>query len=105
MLNHWILVGLLFIFTYMSRIIGLIIMAGREMGPSLRLYFNYVPIAIISALLVKQVLVPVDGQLTISLPVLTGCFCAYLIIKITKGFLPSVIGGIIIGLVVRYFYI
>ena len=104
MLSHWILVGLLFILTYISRIIGVEIMAGRKMSPSLRLYFNYVPIAIISALIVKQVLVPIDGQLTISLPVLAGCFCTFLTIKINKRFLPSVIVGIIIGLVVRYFY-
>lgn len=105
MLNHWILVGLLFVFTYISRIIGIEIMAGREMSSTLRLYFNYVPIAIIAALIVKQVLVPIDGQITISLPVLIGGFFTIIINKVTKNFLLSVIVGIIFGLVVRYFYI
>jgi len=103
MINHWILIGLLAISTYMSRVMGVEIMAGREMSLTLRLYFNYVPVAIISALIVKQILVPSDGQLTFSFPVLIGCLSTAIVKKKTKMFLPSVVVGVIIGLFVRYF--
>lgn len=105
MLNHWLLIGLLSASTYISRIIGVEVMAGREMSPDLRLYFNYVPVGIISALIIKQILVPVDGQLVISLPVLIGCLSTAITIKIIKAFLPSVVIGAIIGLLARYFLI
>lgn len=61
MLNNWILIGLLSVFTYISRIIGIEIMAVGEMNSSLRLYFNYVPVGIMSALIIKQILVPMNG--------------------------------------------
>ena len=102
MLNHWLLIGLLSVSTYLSRILGVEMMAGREMSPSLRLYFNYVPVAIIAALIIKQILVPVDGQLVISLPVLIGCLSTAMAIKIVKMFLPSIIIGGMAGLFVRY---
>lgn len=105
MLNHWLLIGLLAVSTYLSRIIGLEIMAVRGMGATLRLYFNYVPVGIITALIIKQILIPVDGQLAISLPVLIGCFFTAMMIKIIKMFLPSVVIRIIIGWVTRYFLI
>lgn len=103
MIDHWILIALLSVSTYISRIIGVEIMAGREMSPGLRLYFNYVPVAIISALIIKQILVPADGQVVISLPVLIGCLSTAIVIKKFKSFLPSVVIGVIIGLLVRYF--
>lgn len=103
MLNHWVLIGLLSVSTYISRMVGVEIMAGREMSPTLRLYFNYVPAGIISALIIKQILVPAGGQLTISFPVLIGCFATAITIKKTKMFLPSVIIGAISGLLARYF--
>jgi branched-subunit amino acid transport protein len=102
MLKNWILIGLLSFFTYLSRIIGIEIMAGREMSPTLRLYFNYVPVGIISALIVKQILVPANGHLAISFPVLIGCLSTAITIKIIKMFLPSVVIGAMIGLLVRY---
>ncbi|KUO50867.1 MAG: branched-chain amino acid transport [Desulfitibacter sp. BRH_c19] len=102
MLNHWILIGLLSVTTYISRIIGVEVMAGREMSPTLRLYFNYVPIGIIAALIIKQILVPTDGQLVISIPVLIGCLATAIVIKKVKIFLPSVVIGAIIGLLARY---
>ncbi|EST12521.1 AzlD domain-containing protein [Sporolactobacillus laevolacticus] len=105
MLNQWLLIGILAISTYLSRLIGVVFMARQKMSPSLRLYFNYVPIAIIAALLVKQIFVPTDGQLTISLPVLIGCISTAVAIKITRLFLPSVVIGIVVGLLVRYFLI
>ncbi len=105
MLNHWILIGLLSVSTYISRIVGVEIMAGREMSPTLRLYFNYVPVAVISALIIKQILVPVDGQLVISFPILIGCLSTGIAVKKIKMFLPSVMFGAIIGFLTRYFFI
>lgn len=102
MLEHWILIGLLAVSTYISRIIGIEIMAGREMSATLRLYFNYVPVGIISALIIKQILVPTDGQLAISFPVLIGCLATAITIRIVKIFLPSVMTGAIIGWLTRY---
>lgn len=102
MLNHWILIGLLTVSTYTSRIIGLEMMAGREMSPTMRLYFNYVPVAIIAALVIKQILVPTDGQLGVSVPVLIGCLATAITYKIINRFLFSVVIGLVIGLLVRY---
>ncbi|WP_371362616.1 hypothetical protein SRRS_37400 [Sporomusa rhizae] len=103
MLNNWMLIVLLALSTYISRIIGLEIMAGREMSPPWRLYFNYVPVGIISALMVKQILVPIDGQLAVSFPVLMGCLFTAITIKLTRRFLPSVMFGAMIGWLTRYF--
>lgn len=104
MLNHWILIGLLSISTYLSRIIGVEIMAGRQMSPTLSIYFSYVPVGIISALIIKQILIPTDGgQLDISFSVLIGCLSTAIIIRKTKMFLLSVVMGAMIGLLARYF--
>ncbi|MCO7128294.1 AzlD domain-containing protein [Sporolactobacillus shoreicorticis] len=102
MLNQWILIGTLAVATYLSRIVGIAFMAHRNMNPTLRLYFNYVPIAIITALLVKQVFIPTGGRLMLSSPVLISCFVAAISISLTKRFLPSVVLGVIIGLVCRH---
>lgn len=104
MLNQWILIGLLSVSTYISRIVGIEIMAGREMSPTLRSYFNYVPVGVISALIIKQILVPVDGQLVISFPILIGCISTAIAFKKIKMFLPSVTFGAIIGFLIRYFF-
>jgi branched-subunit amino acid transport protein len=105
MFNHWLLISLLSVSTFLSRIIGVEIMAGREMNPTLRLYFNYVPVAIISALIINQMLTTTNGQIVISFPVLIGCLATAITIKIIKRFLPSVVIGIAIGLLARYFLI
>ncbi len=97
------LIALLSISTYLSRVIGVEIMAGREMNATLRLYFNYVPIAIIAALIVNQMLVPTDGGTVFSLPVLIGCLATAITIKVIHTFLPSLIIGIAAGLLARYF--
>lgn len=101
--NNWILIGLLSVSTYISRIIGIEIMAVREMNSTMRLYFNYVPVGIMSALIIKQILVPINGQLAISFPILIGCLSTAIAIKITKTFLPSVMIGAIIGWLGRHF--
>lgn len=105
MLNNWILIILLAITTFLSRIIGLEIMARQKMNPTLRLYFSYVPVAIISALIVTQILSTPNGQLIISYPVLISCLATAIAIKTIKMFLPSAIIGIAIGLLTRYFFI
>lgn len=102
--NVWLFIGLLAVSTYLSRIIGLEIMAGRKMSPALHLYFQYVPVGIISALIIKQIFVPTDGQLSLSFPVLIGCVSTAFAILTTKRFLPSVGIGILVGWLVRYFY-
>lgn len=103
MSNNWFLIILLAISTFLSRIIGVELMAGREMNPTLRLYFSYVPIAVISALIMNQILTTTKGQIVISFPVLIGCITTALTNKITNIFLPSVVIGIAIGLLSRYF--
>nr|WP_281243503.1 AzlD domain-containing protein [Evansella caseinilytica] len=89
--------------TYLSRIIGVEIMAGRERKPALRIYFHYVPIAVISVLIVREILTPGDGQSVISLPVLLGCLATAAATKLLKSFLPAVVIGLVVGLSVRYF--
>ncbi len=101
--NNWLFIILLFLSTYLSRFIGLETMSRRKMNPTLRLYFSYVPVAIISALLVTQVLTTSHGQTVISFPVLIGCLATAIIIKFLKMFLPSVMLGVVIGLLARHF--
>ncbi|KXG09492.1 hypothetical protein AT864_02211 [Anoxybacillus sp. P3H1B] len=103
MLNHWLLIGLLSVSTYLTRLLGVEVMAGRRMSPVLRLYFSYVPIGIMSALIIKQVFLPAGGELTFSPPVLLGCLAAAIVMKISNLFLPSVVVGVVIGWFVRYF--
>ncbi|RWR09265.1 AzlD domain-containing protein [Siminovitchia fortis] len=102
--NHWIIIILLAVSTFLSRIIGLEVMAGREMNPTLRLYFSYVPVAIMTALIINQVLTTSDGHLFVSFPVLLGCLAAVAVMKLSKMFLPSIIMGIVAGLLTRYFF-
>jgi hypothetical protein len=52
----------------------------------------------------KQIMVPVDGQLVVSLPVLTGCLFTAFAVKKIKMFLPSIGIGVIIGLLTHYFF-
>lgn len=54
MLDPWLLIGSLAVLTYISRIIGLRLMAGREMNAALRSYFGYVPVGIIAALIDRK---------------------------------------------------
>lgn len=105
MFNIWMLIGLLSLSTFLSRIIGVEIMARREMNPTLRLYFSYVPVAIISALIINQILTTTNGEIAISFPVLIGCLATAMTIKIVKKFIPSVVLGIAVGLLARYFLI
>ncbi|MEN1968664.1 AzlD domain-containing protein [Lentibacillus sp. N15] len=101
-MHNWILIGLLAISTYLSRVIGVEIMSERSIHPTLRTYFNYVPIAIIAALLVNQILTPADGEIVLSIPVLTGCLVTAVAVKILNMFLPAVVIGMAAGMVTRY---
>lgn len=102
MLNHWLLIFTLAAVTYLSRFIGLQLMAGRAMPATWRLYFDYVPIAIICALILKQMLLPVNGQLTLSQPVLAAAAVTIVSMRWLARFLPSVGLGVIAGLAVRH---
>ncbi|MFT8363987.1 MAG: AzlD domain-containing protein [Sporolactobacillus sp.] len=102
MLKNWLLIAALAISTYLSRLAGLEFMANRKMGPMLRLYFTYVPAAIIAALLIKQIFIPDHGTLTLSPPVLIGCLFAALSMRFLKWFLPSILIGMAVGLAARY---
>lgn len=100
---NWILIISLSISTFLSRVIGVEIMAGREMNATLRLYFQYVPVAIIAALIITQIISTSNGQMIISLPVLIGCLSTVIAMRFIQQFLPSVIIGIVIGLLARHF--
>lgn len=102
MFKQWLLIILLALSTYLSRVLGVEFMAGRKMKPSLRLYFNYVPIAIISALIIGQILPTSNGQMVISIPVLVGSLVTAVTIRVLNMFLPSIIIGMAVGLMVRY---
>ncbi|MCJ8010091.1 AzlD domain-containing protein [Lederbergia wuyishanensis] len=103
-MHSWLLIGLLAVSTFLSRIVGVSVMAGNEMNPTLRLYFSYVPIAIMTALIVKQIFMTTNEEIVISLPVLAACLATAITIKLTKLFLPSVVIGVMIGLVVRFLF-
>lgn len=103
MTEQWLLIGILAVLTYLSRATGISLMAGRRLTPAVRLYFQYVPTAIMVALIVKQIVVPSGPQLTFSLPVFIGCLAAAAFIKIFHRFLPAVGAGIASGLLIRWF--
>lgn len=102
MAEPWILIMALCIMTFLSRFIGVEMMAGRVLNPTLRLYFNFVPIAIMVALIVDQIFTTDHGSSSISLPILGGSIAAALMIKVTRSFLPTVVVGVLIGLGIRY---
>lgn len=103
-MNDWILVGCLAVCTYLSRLAGVEFMAGRNLNPKLRLYFGYVPVAILSALLVDQILTPSGGRTVVSVPVLAACLATFAARKFVKSFLPCILIGIAVGLLVRIFF-
>jgi len=102
MAEPWILIIVLCIVTFLSRLIGVEMMSGRVLNPTLRLYFNFVPIAIMVALIVDQIFITNHGSSYISLPILGGAIAAVLMIKVTRSFLPTVVIGILVGLAIRY---
>ncbi|WDF50730.1 AzlD domain-containing protein [Paenibacillus sp. KACC 21273] len=102
MSEQWILILVLCIVTFLSRLIGVEMMAGRILHPTLRLYFNYVPIAMMVALIVDQIITTDQGSTSISLPIIAGAIATTLMIKVTRSFLPTVIIGVLVGLGIRY---
>ena len=98
----WLFIGLLAVSTYLSRIVGPEIMAGRRMSSALRLYFEQVPVGIMPALIIKRLFTPADGHLTV--PVLVGCLATATAIPTTKRFLPSLLIGILAGWTVRHLH-
>ncbi len=58
---------------------AMIALFGHNLSPRLRRWLNYVPAAVLSALIVPAALAP-QGQITLGLPVaslLAGCLAAY----------------------------
>ncbi|WP_054707715.1 AzlD domain-containing protein [Bacillus sp. JCM 19041] len=98
---NWMLIAALAIGTYASRVIGVEVMANKEMGTSAKAYFSFVPLGIISALVVKQLIVQGDSGLTISWPMVFACLVTAVAIKLNKSFLLAVISGMAAGIVVR----
>lgn len=98
---NWVLIAALAIGTYASRVIGVEIMANKEMGNTAKVYFSFVPLGIITALVVKQVTVQVDSGLTISWPMVFACLVTGVAIKLNKSFLFAVISGFAAGMMIR----
>ncbi|GAF15781.1 hypothetical protein JCM19046_180 [Bacillus sp. JCM 19046] len=100
--EQWLLIGLLAIVVFGIRVIGLEWLGKRTFPPLLKRFFYYVPIGIMTALLVKHVLVSPDStSLALSLPVLITCLGTGLSYFWTKRFLLSVVIGVVLGLAVR----
>lgn len=102
MFEHWILIAIIAVLTYASRVIGIELMAGRKLNATVRMYLNHVPIAIMVVLILKQMVTPSDGQLVLSVPVLASCLATILVMNRFKSFLPSFAVGIAVGICVRY---
>lgn len=102
-MNNWILIIVLALMTYSSRVMGLELMSGRNIRPSFRLYLNYVPIAIISALVIKEIFTVENGRLTFSPVVFFACLLAALIMKKSSNLLLSILSGILFGVGLRFF--
>lgn len=102
MTEQWLLIVLLALVVFAIRIIGLEWLGKMEFPPMLKDFFYYVPIGIIAALLVKQVLVSGESTaLTVSIPVLTTCLVTGVSFYLSNRFLLSVFLGVLLGLAVR----
>lgn len=101
MTNNILLIFGLAVITYTSRLFGLEFMKNRELSPQMQQYFNYMPIAILVTLLVKQLIAFDGNSINISPVTIISCVIAGIAIKITKSFLFSLIFAIVGGVVVR----
>lgn len=102
MTNIVILILILFALTYSSRLLGLELFSAVTLSPLTKRYFNYVPVAIMVALLMKQ-LIHYDGKTSsLSLPVLVGGLVCTVVMKFKENFLLAMLLGMAAGLLIRY---
>lgn len=100
--KNWFLILALAALTYISRVAGVRVMAGRKLPPMARRYFQYVPVAVMASLVASQAVTGARGRLGVSLPVLAACLAAAAVMRFSRQFLPAVGAGIAAGLLVRF---
>ncbi|GMA50961.1 hypothetical protein GCM10025857_23180 [Alicyclobacillus contaminans] len=101
MWNNWVLILSLALVTYVSRLLGIEALIGRQVNSRVEMYFHFVPAGVISALVVSQLFVTNKGQLSLSIPVLVGGCVVAVCMKITKSFLLAIILGVVVGALVN----
>ncbi|EZH66927.1 hypothetical protein DH09_03015 [Bacillaceae bacterium JMAK1] len=95
------LIVVLAVITYMSRLIGLEIMTKINVTPAIKTYLQYVPISIITALVVIQIMTP-EGNLTyFSIPITIAAVSSGVTMFLSKSLALSLIVGMICGIVTR----
>ncbi|MED4129676.1 MULTISPECIES: AzlD domain-containing protein [Shouchella] len=100
MLDQWLLIALISLLVFSIRYIGLEWLGRVSFSPFAKLYFHYVPIAILTTLLAQQVLNP-QSTAMLSVPTLLVCLSTGIVYFLTKHFLLSVILGVVCGIVFR----
>ncbi|MFB4212354.1 AzlD domain-containing protein [Shouchella sp. JSM 1781072] len=105
MTDQWLLIGLLAIIVFSIRFIGLNLLGNIKLNRTAELYFQYVPVAILTTLLMKQVLtIEKTSSTLISYPTLLVCLCTGLIFYFSKRFFLSVVIGVLAGVLTRTFF-
>lgn len=100
--NVMLLILMLFILTYGSRLIGLVIFTSVTLSPNTKRYFSYIPVSIMVALLMQQLVVYDGKAFSFSLPVLVGGFICASFMKLKENFMLAMVLGMASGLLVRY---
>ncbi|WP_066371947.1 AzlD domain-containing protein [Neobacillus fumarioli] len=103
MWNNWLLIIILAILTYISRIAGIEALIGRQVNSRVQMYLNYVPAGAISALVASQLFYIKNGKISLSFPVIVAGIIVAICMKIFKSFLLSVIIGVIAGSLITHF--
>ncbi|RQW22877.1 AzlD domain-containing protein [Bacillus sp. C1-1] len=100
MFDQWLLIVLMGVLVFSIRYIGLEWLGRVTLSPFAKLYFQYVPIAILTTFLAQQVLNP-SSTAILSVPTLLVCLSTGIVYFFTNHFLLSVIIGVICGIVFR----
>lgn len=100
MFDQWLLIVLMGALVFSIRYIGLEWLGRVTLSPFAKLYFQYVPIAILTTFLAQQVLNP-SSTAILSVPTLLVCLSTGIVYFFTNHFLLSVIIGVICGIVFR----
>lgn len=97
----WVIIGMALV-TYIPRVLPLVILSRREIPPGLRCWLQFVPVSVLSALLVPGLLVQ-NGQLALQLNnhYLLAAIPSFLVAVKYRNIFLTVFCGIVSLMVIR----
>ena len=96
-----LLIITLAIITYLSRLIGLEVMTKIHVTPAIKTYLQFVPISIITALVVIQIMTPEGGLTYVSIPITIAAISSGVTMFFSKSLPFALIIGMVCGIVTR----